>query len=101
MAQRSRIPTVGIAWGTRRMGAANGRGTVSFNTPGAFRAFRFSGTPAVTLTPLRGSSNFGRTVHLHVETLTSGSFTYFGSPSPGTFEWSAMRFPERQSRSWP
>lgn len=69
--------------GTHGMGAASGYGTITF--PGA----KFTGTPVVMLTPLAGSSAFGRTIHLGVRTRWSGSFSYRGSPSGGTFSWLA------------
>ena len=70
--------------GTHAMGAASGYGTVTF--PGA----KFTGTPTVIVTPLAGSTAFGRTVQLGVRTRWSGSFSYRGSPSGGTFNWLAV-----------
>lgn len=66
--------------GTHAMGGY--AGTISFSK-------KFAGTPTVMLTSLAGSTEFGRTIHLGVRSRFSGSFTYRGSPSHGTFGWLA------------
>ena len=59
-----------------------GGGTVVYPTG-------FAGTPTVMLTPLTGSSNFGKHIAPRVLTRTSANFSYRVTGSGGTLSWLA------------
>ncbi len=71
-------------YGTHAMGG--GAGTITFKH-GAFQ-----GTPVVILQPIAGFtlSGGGTAAFVQVRSRFSGSFTYFGTPRHGTFQWLAV-----------
>ena len=62
--------------------SAGNAGTIPFPT-------YFAGTPVVTASILAGSSGMWRARGFRTPQVNSGSFTYFGSIAPGTFQWVA------------
>ena len=75
-----------VDYGTHGLGGK--AGTVTFKH-GAFL-----GTPMIFLQPLAGFQRTGypgtTPFGLQVRSRYSGSFTYFGTPSGGTFQWMAI-----------
>ena len=72
-----------IDYGTHAHGAYGGTVT--------FKHGAFLGTPTVILQPLAGYVPLGGgTQQLQVRSRYSGSFTYYGTPRHGTFQWVAL-----------
>lgn len=73
-----------VDYGTHAHGAYGGTIT--------FRHGAFPGTPTIMLQPLAGYTQGGGGTHTPVQVRSrySGSFTYYGTPRHGTFQWVAI-----------